>query len=151
MISTILVPHDGTDMSDKAFGKAVELAKLLGSRLILLHVSEEISVPFPTLLLGNDKVLMNRARRDIRRQREKAWDKFMEIKMHEIEDQNLSFSGELRYGSASDKILRFAKDKRIDIIVMGSRRLKGVSKLKALGSVTRKVSEQADCPVLIVH
>jgi nucleotide-binding universal stress UspA family protein len=34
---------------------------------------------------------------------------------------------------------------------MGSRRLKGVSRLKALGSVTRKVSEQADCPVLIVH
>jgi nucleotide-binding universal stress UspA family protein len=38
MISTILVPHDGTEMSDKAFGKAVELAKALGSSLILLHV-----------------------------------------------------------------------------------------------------------------
>ena len=151
MISTILVPHDGTEMSDKAFGKAVELAKALGSSLILLHVLEEISVPFPMLILGNDKVLMNRAKRDIRRQLEKGWDKFMEIKTHEIEDQNLSLSGELRYGSAPDKILRLSKDKRIDIIVMGSRRLKGVSKLKALGSVTRKVSEQADCPVLIVH
>ena len=96
MISTILVPHDGTEMSDKAFGKAVELAKALGSSLILLHVLEEISVPFPMLILGNDKVLMNRAKRDIRRQLEKGWDKFMEIKTHEIEDQNLSLSGELR-------------------------------------------------------
>ncbi|HXV88965.1 MAG TPA: universal stress protein [Nitrososphaeraceae archaeon] len=43
MISTKLVPHDGTEMSDKAFGKAVELAKALGSSLILLNVLEEIS------------------------------------------------------------------------------------------------------------
>jgi nucleotide-binding universal stress UspA family protein len=75
----------------------------------------------------------------------------MEIKTHEIEHQNLSLSCELRYGSTPDKILRLAKDNKIDIIVMRSRRLKGVSRLKALGSVTRKVSEQADCPVLIVH
>jgi len=38
------------------------------------------------------------------------------------------------------------------MIVMGSsNRLKGISKIKALGSVARKVSELADCPVLIVH
>lgn len=54
MISTILVPHDGTRMPDKAFGKAVELAKAPRSRLILLHVLEEISVPSPMLILGNE-------------------------------------------------------------------------------------------------
>jgi nucleotide-binding universal stress UspA family protein len=38
------------------------------------------------------------------------------------------------------------------MIVMGSsNRLKGISKIKALGSVTRKVSELADWPVLIIH
>jgi nucleotide-binding universal stress UspA family protein len=35
---------------------------------------------------------------------------------------------------------------------MGSRRLEGVSKVfRALGSVTRKVSELASVPVMIVH
>lgn len=63
----------------------------------------------------------------------------------------MSLSGECRYGSADDQILRFAKDNKIDTIVMGNRKLKGVSKLNALGSVARKVSELADCPVLIVH
>lgn len=94
---------------------------------------------------------MNMARRNLRRQLEKGWDKLVEVKTHEIEDYNVPLSSELRYGTAADKILRFAKDSKVDIIVMGSRRLKGVSKLKALGSVTTKVSEQADCPVLIVH
>jgi nucleotide-binding universal stress UspA family protein len=63
----------------------------------------------------------------------------------------VSLGGECRYGSADDQILRLAKDNKIDTIVMGNRKLKGVSKLNALGSVARKVSELADCPVLIVH
>jgi hypothetical protein len=39
-------------MSDKAFGKSVELVKALGSRLILLDVLEKISVQSPMLMLG---------------------------------------------------------------------------------------------------
>ena len=95
--------------------------------------------------------LINRAKRSIRRELERGWDKLIEIKTHETEKNNVNLSGECRYGSAADQILRFAKNNKIDTIVMGSRRLKGVSKIKALGSVTRKVSELAECPVLIVH
>jgi len=34
---------------------------------------------------------------------------------------------------------------------MGRRRLKGISRLKSIGSVSRKVSEEAKSPVLIVR
>ena len=150
MISKILVPHDGTEMSDKAFRKAVELAKAFDAELVLLHVIEETPVP-PGLMLGSDTVLINRARRSARRELEKGWDKMVEVKNHEIENDNVDLTGECRYGSAAEQILRFARNNKIDTIVMGSRRLKGILKIKALGSVTRKVSEIADCPVLIVH
>ena len=63
----------------------------------------------------------------------------------------MDLRGECRYGSAAEQIVRFAKNNKIDIIVMGSRRLKGILKIKALGSVARKVSEQAVCPVLLIH
>jgi nucleotide-binding universal stress UspA family protein len=54
--------------------------------------------------------------------------------------------------SASDQILKFAEDNQINMIIMGSKRLeKGISKIKALGSVSRSASERASCPVLIVH
>lgn len=44
------------------------------------------------------------------------------------------------------------RPKKVDMIVMGSsNRVQGLSKIKALGSVTRRVSELADCPVIIVH
>jgi nucleotide-binding universal stress UspA family protein len=37
------------------------------------------------------------------------------------------------------------------MIVIGSKQLKGVNKLKTLGSVARKVSETAHCPVMIIR
>jgi nucleotide-binding universal stress UspA family protein len=149
MISKILVPHDGTEMSDKAFKNAVELAKMFKAKLVLLHIIEYGIEPLPTSL--EDKGLINRARRSARIQLEKGWDKMVEVKTHEIENDNVDLIGECRYGSAAEQILRFAKNNKIDMIVMGSHRLKGISKIKALGSVTRKVSEIADCPVLIVR
>jgi len=44
-----------------------------------------------------------------------------------------------------------AKKMKVDIIVIGSVGLTGIKKLKALGSVSRKVSELSDCPVLIIR
>jgi len=151
MISKILVPHDGTEMSDKAFKNAVELARMFKAKLVLLHVIEHALEPLPTSVIVDDKDLINRARRSARRQLEKGWDKMVEVKTHEIESDNVDLTGECKYGSAAEQILRFAKTNKIDMIVMGSHRLKGISKIKALGSVTRKVSESADCPVLIVR
>jgi nucleotide-binding universal stress UspA family protein len=150
MVSKILVPHDGTGMSDKAFEKAVDLAKAFGAKLVLLHVIEDTNVP-PSVVLGYDMALINKAKRSIRRELERGWDKMIEIKTHQVANDNVPLRGECRYGSPADQILRFAKHNKIDTIVMGSRRLKGISKIKALGSVARKVSESADCPVLIIH
>ena len=150
MTVRILVPHDGTEMSDKAFKKAVEFAVALNSQLILLHVIEELPIP-STLILGNDSTMIQRARRSIRRQLEIGWNKLVELKTHEIERTKVKMIDCCMYGSAAEQILRFAKNNNIDLIVMASRRFRDVHKIKALGSVTRKVSELADCPVLIIH
>lgn len=54
--------------------------------------------------------------------------------------------------SISDQILKFAKDNQVDLIIMGSERLeKRISKVRALGSVSRGVSERASCPVVLIH
>lgn len=55
---------------------------------------------------------------------------------------------------ADEKIIEFANEKRVDLIVIGSRGLRGISKFfKALGlgSVSRSVSERVTCPVLIIR
>ena len=54
-------------------------------------------------------------------------------------------------GNIAEEILYVAKKKSVDLIVIGSQGLHGLNKVKSLGSVSRKVSELAACPVLIVR
>ena len=54
-------------------------------------------------------------------------------------------------GNAAEQILKYAKQKKPSLIVIGSQGLHGIQKLKVLGSTSRKVSEFASCPVLIVR
>lgn len=55
-------------------------------------------------------------------------------------------------GSPIDKILEYTTNKKVDLIVIGSIGVTGISKFfKGLGSVSRNVSEKVSCPVLIVR
>lgn len=49
--SRILVPHDGTEISDKALSKALEFAKAFKSEIIILHIVDNRFVP-PSATLG---------------------------------------------------------------------------------------------------
>lgn len=51
----------------------------------------------------------------------------------------------------ANAILDHAKRNSNDLIVMGSQGLRGIKKIKVLGSVSRQVLENASCPVVIVH
>ena len=66
---------------------------------------------------------------------------------HDIKIEIISLNG-----YPSEKIIEFANNEKVDLIVIGNVGLSGLfSKVKALGSVSRNVSERASCPVLIVH
>ena len=137
-------------MSDKALTYATELAKALDSQITILYIIEEIEIP-PTLLLANDRPMIAKARRSIAKELEQEWNKFVQTKLQQLSSEKVKASSVVKIGDAGEQILTFAKENKVDLIVMGSRRLKGASKIKALGSVARKVSEIAECPVLIVH
>lgn len=45
-ISRILVPHDGTEISDKALGKAIEFAKAFKAEVVIMvHIVDSRFVP----------------------------------------------------------------------------------------------------------
>jgi nucleotide-binding universal stress UspA family protein len=55
-------------------------------------------------------------------------------------------------GSPANKIIEIANDEKVDLIIIGSNGLKGISKLfKGLGMVARTVSERASCAVIITR
>jgi nucleotide-binding universal stress UspA family protein len=46
----ILVPHDGSEMSDRALDKAIEFAKALNSEIIILHIADDKLIPSEPIL-----------------------------------------------------------------------------------------------------
>ena len=59
-------------------------------------------------------------------------------------------TSKVRFGEPAAEIIEEARNSDASLIVMGSRGLSGIKELM-LGSVGRKVSEAASCPVLIVR
>jgi len=66
-------------------------------------------------------------------------------------EQGVKSSYKIVNDDVSSAILKEAKKSKVGMIIMGSRRLTGISAIKRLGSTARYVSEHAQCPVTIVH
>lgn len=161
----ILVPYDGSKQSDKALKKTIELAELIkkgGTKIEIniLHGVPELYVP-PTLFdrdvnikskITGERLTSQQYLKEFYHEMKSKAKKMLETKKSkEIESSNIMIRTYVTYGYPSDKILEFANKHQVNLIVMGSIGLTGFSRIKALGSVARSVSERAKCPVMIVR
>ena len=153
MISKILLPHDGTEISDKALDKSKEFAKAFNAELYILHVIEHSPLP-PSLILDHDRQWIEESRRNIAKKLKEGWIKMANEKINPVlEKENIKFNISISTDEPpiSEQILKFASDNKIDLVIIGSQRLSEISKIKVLGSVSRKVSENVECPIMIIH
>jgi nucleotide-binding universal stress UspA family protein len=147
----ILVPHDGSEMSDRALHEAERLAKALKQEMVLLHVVDNTFIP-PSASLGffEQSALEDTKAELIKILREGA-EQMLKDRTAKVKEKGINVKFLIDTGSTVEVILSVAKNEKVNIIVMGSRQLTGAGKIKVLGSVARRVSEQAECPVMIVR
>jgi len=146
----ILVPYDGSRFSKKALEKAVDISKRFGSRLHLLTVVNLSYIQPPGGLLGLTRSSNSQAKRFLNSSRLDAQKALSEqARLCKMQGAKTDYS--IRVGNITEQILKFTKQKKITLIVIGSQGLHGFGKLKTLGSTSRKVSELASCPVLIIR
>lgn len=77
--------------------------------------------------------------------------KKLEEKKQKCEKEGISCKIIIVIENPMEQIVKYIQEQKIDLVVMGTARRKGVSKIMTLGSVARKVSENAPCPVMLVH
>ena len=151
MLTKILVPYDGSKYSVRALTKAMELAHNLDSEIFLFSVIY-LNYISPPGILGLTKT---RTEKGIRIKWEESVrmdaEKMLKMAVKRCNEKGISASHYIKHGNVANEILSFAKKKRISLIVIGSHGLHGIEKLKTLGSVSRRVSEQAKCPVLLIR
>ena len=143
-VRRIVHPSDFSRASGTAFLKAVALAKENRAELLLVHVL----LP-PTPFIGDGYVspktydeLEAAARRGGQRQLAKL--------VAKAQKAGVRVKALLLEGVPYDQIVRAAKSKRADLIVMGTHGRTGLSKF-FMGSVAERVIPLAPCPVLTVR
>ena len=137
MIKNILVPVDGSDGSDKAVEKAVEIAEICGAKVNFLYVANINQLAINAALTN---AILDAVR--------KAGNTILE-RAENLVPNGVSYEKFLETGSPAVMILDFKEKLSADLIVMGSRGL-GLVKGVLLGSVSQYIMEQANCPVLVV-
>lgn len=143
MFKTILVPTDGSPLSDKAIAAAIEFAKFSGGKVIGLSVAEPY--PFsPLAEMASEPDIYEDHMRELA---------LLHVK--KVEDAaaqaNVSCDTSIALSyNPYEEIIRTAEKFNCDAIFMASHGRKGLSKL-FLGSETQKVLAHTTIPVLVLR
>jgi universal stress protein A len=140
----ILHPTDFSPASRPAFARAVAEARADRAELWLVHVLSTIA-PFT----GNE-YMSPTTYTEIQRSMQAHGQAQLDKLVAKAKASGVRVRGLLVEGSAADAIVRAARSKRADVIVMGTHGRTGLAKL-LMGSVAQRVVGMAPCPVLTVR
>ena len=138
-------------MSDRALGRAIEFASSFGSEIIIVHIVDSRFVP-PSTTLGliSEKTALENAKTQLIRILKTGAEIMLKDRIQKAKEGGVAARFLLGVGSPAEEIVSIANAEKAEMIVIGSRQLKG-DKMITLGSVARRVSETAGCPVMIVR
>ena len=147
MFNTILVPTDGSKLSQKAVEQAMLLAKVTGAKLVVLHVYPKFpGSPYGTFGPAEDIL----AEAHVSQHEANAGTIFAGIR-------NLASAAGVALDTVlveSDdiymQIIGLAKKKKCDLICMASHGRRGLAGV-VLGSETQKVLTHSAIPVLVMR
>lgn len=147
MWKILLVPHDFSPCAARALRTAIELAKVHGAELALVHVSElPANLPPDTLVTPADAAgplrVDDYTTRGARQQ--------LEAIAEPLRREGLAVRTLAVTGDVADEILTVANEIGAEALVVGTHGRTGLSHL-LLGSIAEKVVRRASVPVVCVR
>ena len=145
MFKHILIPTDGSELSEQAIAKAVALAKSVSAKVTGLTVSE------PFHVFAADPMMVTDTEHGYRVHCEKRAAQYLDVIRKAAAAAGVAFNG-LHVFAAQPytSIISTASDEGCDVICMASHGRRGMSAL-VLGSETVKVLTHSKIPVLVLR
>ncbi|MFA7664651.1 MAG: universal stress protein [Burkholderiaceae bacterium] len=145
MYQHILVPTDGSELSNEAVAKAINFARETSAKLTILHVMPEYIPPafaeFPAAGQASFAEFMKAT--------EETAKSVLGAAQKQAEEAGVeSEAVSIRHTQPYRAIIDLARDKACDLIFMSSHGRRGLSAL-VLGSETNKVLTHSSIPVLV--
>jgi nucleotide-binding universal stress UspA family protein len=141
-ISSILIPTDFSELSESALKVGLAIAKRQHAKVTLLHVVDTYAHIQPTeVFLPEFQVTPDVI-------------SAINVRLNDLverinQDTGIDITGTVVDGIPSDRICLYARQKKINLIVMGTHGISGLRKF-FLGSEAFKVIKNASCPVLTI-
>jgi len=142
-VKTILFPTDFSDGSAAAVPYVLDLSRMYGARVVLLHVVYDIAK-------NAGWYASHMISKDLSREMETRATEELERYAAEVLAECPVIKRVVRVGTPCEDILACASDEGADLIVIGSHGRKGIERV-LLGSTTAKVVRHAACAVLTVR
>lgn len=142
-VKMILFPTDFSEGSDNALPYAADMAKHYGAKLYLLHVIQDIVEATGWYV---PHVSLDELYRDIEKNAAKEMDRYGIEEFRGFKD----IERIVVKGRPYEEILKFARENKADLIVIGTHGRKGLDRV-IFGSTAEKVVRDAPCPVLSVR
>lgn len=130
MFKRILVPVDGSKLSKKASNYAIELAKKLGSTVIITNIMSQMSE-------------MSYEEQEIQSK------EFIKEIVDNAVKENVKVESMTLFGSPTHDIVTIARKSEADLIVMGTHGMTS-SNSKLMGSFAKSTLEFVDLPILLI-
>ena len=143
-VRTILLPTDFSECAAHAVPAATALARLLGARILCLHVIEPV---VPTV--GWTPVAEPLPVADLSERLEDAAASELPKVARCEECAGLEVEDLIAHGEAASEIVRVARERGADLIVISSHGRTGLGRI-LFGSTAESVVRHAHCPVLVV-
>lgn len=142
MYKKILVPLDGSPLSEAALPHAQAIAKAEGAEIILLRVPLMPAVEF----FAREPAIAVR----IQEEEQAEAVRYINEKMDEIKKENIKVTAVTQNGPVPDTILAVAEETQTDMIAMSTHGRTGLQRW-LMGSVADRVVHHAHIPVMLIH
>ncbi len=140
----ILVPTDFSRSSTNALTYAIAFAEKFAAEVILLHVVQDLALFVPEAVAPAPPVVppIEQFRAAARTALQRA--------IAGVQRPGIAIRPEVVEGTPCEEIIRLAREREVDLVVMGTHGRTGLAHV-FLGSVAEKVVRRAPCPVLTVR
>jgi nucleotide-binding universal stress UspA family protein len=151
-IKSILLPIDFSDASSILLQYGVYLAEKYDARLSIVFVTEDpftySGLPLTDYSgLPLTDIPFNQLEEDMTKYARERMEHFLEKNMAE---GSVAYEGNVLFGQVAAEIIRYAEEKTVDLIIIGTHGFKGLDRM-LLGSVAEKVVKMAPCPVMTIN
>ena len=119
--SVILVPHDGSEMSEKALNKAVEFAHALAAKIILLHIVDDRIIP-PSDTIGfvsDEQPSLEIAKTQLIRILKQGAELLLKDRISKVKQMGIEIRFMMGVGSPAEEIVIISELEHVDLIIMG--------------------------------